>query len=229
MAVYRFRVTFEDAEDVYREIDIQGKQTFEDLHRAIQEAIGFDNTKDASFFMSDDFWHRGTEIALNEPSYNEDDDEDDRNPKPKPRRMSKCKVVEFIDDPHQKILYVFDPKAHWTFLIELVKIVNEDSKINYPKCTKTVGAAPKQYKVVIAPPVEDDEFDDLGDDEPAKERVFQAEEEYDTDHVAGDVETEGTDEESEVAAADGESEAEEEGGADDADMSAFEAGGEEDF
>jgi predicted double-glycine peptidase len=33
MALYRFRVTFEDYDDVMREIDVKSNQTFEDLHR----------------------------------------------------------------------------------------------------------------------------------------------------------------------------------------------------
>lgn len=188
MAVYRFRVTFEDPEDVFREIDIQGKQTFEDFHHAIQEAISFDNSKDASFFMSDDFWKKGQEITLR-PRPEEDDDDDDfrRNPKPQPRVMNKSRIVEFIDDPHQKIIYIFDPQVQWTFFIELVRIVNEEPKTIYPKCTKNSGAAPKQYKQVIAPPVDDDEFDDEEEDDgPKKEKVFLAEEEYDADEKVGD-------------------------------------------
>ena len=177
MAVYRFRITVEDNEDVYREIDIQGKQHFEDLHRAIQEAIGFDNSKDASFFISNDFWKKGQEIALNPPPADDDDDDDDRrNPKPKPKLMHKSKIVEYIDDPHQRLLYVFDPIAKWTFYVELIKIGTDEPKIMYPKCTRTVGAAPKQYKQVIIPPLDED-LDE--EDAPKADPVFLAEEAYD--------------------------------------------------
>ena len=34
MAIYRFKISFEDFDDVVREIDIKTTQTFEDLHRA---------------------------------------------------------------------------------------------------------------------------------------------------------------------------------------------------
>ena len=64
MAIYRFRVTYEDHEDVYRDIEIKSIQTFEDLHHAIQEAIGFDKSKPASFYMSDDYWRKDQEITL---------------------------------------------------------------------------------------------------------------------------------------------------------------------
>ena len=41
MALYRFRVTFEDYDEVMREIDIKSNQTFEDLHRAIHQSTGY--------------------------------------------------------------------------------------------------------------------------------------------------------------------------------------------
>src|SRR5574337_867135 len=125
MAVYRFRITFEDHDDIYREIEILGKQSYEEFHRAIQEAIGFDNSKDASFFMSDDLWRKGQEIALRPPKNDDDDDYPVRGKK-EIKQMSKCRIADFIDDPHQRILYIFDPQAKWTLMIELTKILADD-------------------------------------------------------------------------------------------------------
>jgi Plasmid pRiA4b ORF-3-like protein len=177
MAVYRFRISFEDVEDVYREIDILGKQSYEELHRAILEAISFDNLKDASFYMSDDYWRKGQEIAL---KVNEEDDDEDapRNKKPA-KLMSKSKIADFIDDPHQRLLYVYDPQVKWIIQVELMRILADDPKVQYPKCTKTVGVGPKQYKVVIAPPVEDEEIEDDEEDKKRKSRAFHVVEEFD--------------------------------------------------
>ena len=63
MAVYRFRVSFEEFDEVHRDIEIKSIQTFEQFHYAIQEAIGFDASKPASFFMSNDNWKKGQEIT----------------------------------------------------------------------------------------------------------------------------------------------------------------------
>ncbi|HTL81064.1 MAG TPA: hypothetical protein VL651_05140 [Bacteroidia bacterium] len=182
MAVYRFRLIFEDNEDVLREIDILGKQTFEDLHRAVQEAISFDGSKDASFFVSDDLWRKGMEIASNPVVY----DEDDETPKHKRKvvkKMTGAKIADHIDDPHQRFVYVTDPEVKWTLLVELVKIDKDDPKVNYPKCTKSSGAAPKQYKQVIVPPVVDEEEEDEEEDKTAKEKIFTHEVAYDSaDH-----------------------------------------------
>ncbi|MCU0432769.1 MAG: plasmid pRiA4b ORF-3 family protein [Bacteroidia bacterium] len=183
MAVYRFRIWFEDQEDIYREIDVQTKQSFADLHRCIQEAIGFDNSKDASFFISDDFWRKGREIALNPKQQDDDDDDDWRRPKkPAPISMRDARIADYIDDPHQKILYLFDPQALWTFCIELIRIVEDEPKTVYPKVSKSVGAAPRQYKVNTPPPDVDEDEDLLDDDEPQKERAFVADEKFGDDH-----------------------------------------------
>lgn len=220
MAVYKFRIIFEDHEDVVREIEVQGKQTFEDFHRTIQEAIAFDGSKDASFFMSDDYWRKGQEISNAKVVVNDDDDDDYRKPKKTPpKQMSKSRIADFIDDPHQKIVYVFDPAVKWTLMIELVKIVSDDPKAIYPRTVKSVGAAPKQYKQVIIPPVEDEDDEEDEEDKRERERakLFKMEEDYDEDAAAGaevegaedepsdaeEAEVEGEDEEGEVDADEG--------------------------
>ena len=164
--IYRFKVTFEDNEDVYREIEIKSTQTFEDFHNVIIQSIGFDNMHDASFFISDDYWRKGEEIRLK--------------PAEGLRQMKKCKMALLIDDPHQKFVYIYDPKAMWTFMIELLKIVPDDAKATYPKCAKTVGEAPKQHKAstVVAPAEAEDDFEDeeLHDDEESSE--FEASDDH---------------------------------------------------
>src|SRR6185436_10889920 len=136
MAVYKFRVTFEDHEDVSRDLEIKSTQTFEDLHSAIQSSIGFDNKEMASFYMSDDNWKKGKEITLADMSDGEK----------KIAMMKNSRLKDFIADPHQKIYYVYDFMAMWTFHIELIKIiVSEETGIFYPRCVRTMGDAPKQF------------------------------------------------------------------------------------
>lgn len=145
MAVYRFRVCLEDNEDVYRDIDIKASQNFEQFHDAIQEAFKFDKKHAASFFSSDDYWRKGDEITLNKEDL-ELNAEDIRKKITKKFLMKDNKVAKFIEQPHQRFVYVFDPNVQWSFLIEMIKIVNEDAKVNYPICLRSVGNAPKQYK-----------------------------------------------------------------------------------
>lgn len=147
--VYRFKVIFEDYDEVSRDIEIKNLQTFEDFHNTIQSSIGFDNSKEASFFMSTDHWLKGQEIATTEGIAKSGE---------KIPSMRDSRLCDFISDPHQKIIYISDYDANWSFLIELSKIVpTPDAGRNYPVCVKAVGDAPKQYitiplsKVAVSP------------------------------------------------------------------------------
>lgn len=207
MAVYRFRAVFEDNEDVIREIEIQGKQTYLQLHAAIQEAIGFDSSKEASFFISDDYWRKGTEITTrNITGEDEEDDDDYRRPRKKnPVKSAKeTKVADVIDDPHQKLIYVFDPAVKWTLMIELIRIVQDEPKVVYPRAVKSAGVAPKQYKTVIAPPVDEDDDEEDEEDKKAREKLFVAEEGYDENAAEGAEEDEGGTETEDVGEESGE-------------------------
>lgn len=153
MAVYKFKVTFEEFEDIHRVIEIKSSQTFLDLHQAILNAIGFDQKHLASFFMSTDTWKKGEEITLEDMT---------ENPVKPIKTMANSKLSQFIDDPHQKILYVYDFLEIWTFYIELVGIAKDDATKTYPSVFKSVGIAPKQYdKIKKFGAVEDDEFEEI--------------------------------------------------------------------
>lgn len=160
MAVYRFRVSFEDYEDISREIEIRSDQTFLDLHQTIQTSIQFDGEKPSSFFMSNDLWIKGKEIASH-PKTGKNGE--------KIPEMSNSKLSGFIADPHQKIYYSVDPANPWTFHIELVKILKEiDAKIALPRVSKVSGDAPKQFLNPIPPP-DGGEEDLAALDEPVNE------------------------------------------------------------
>ncbi len=171
--VYKFRVTFEDYEDVSRDIEIKPDQTFEDLHLCIQSAIGFDGSKPASFFMSNDYWVKGTEITTEKKTGKTGE---------RIATMRKSRLCDFISDPHQKIYYEFDQQAGWTFFVELVKIIPATQDIlPYPRCVKFAGEAPKQYLKVEQ--IQDNaEFDFLN--EEVAEPVLAEDDDYTTETVA---------------------------------------------
>lgn len=164
MAVYRFRISFEEYDEVYRDIEIRSVHNFEQFHLAIQQAIGFDATKPASFFMSNDLWKKGQEIIFAA-----------ENNTPGKALMKNSRLCDFIADPHQKIYYVFDQPSQWTFFIELIKILPDgDPGKVYPVCVKVNGEAPKQYLKVEPPKgVPDPEF---MDDEMFNEILLDEEE-----------------------------------------------------
>lgn len=135
MAVYRFRVSFEEYDEITRDIEIKSNQTFEEFLTVILQSISFDNKHAASFFVSDDYWRKNQEITLME-----EDMEDGT------RLMKNTKIASFVDTPYQRFILLYDKKVQWSFLIELIKIEAEDNKVTYPVCTKKHGNPPKQYK-----------------------------------------------------------------------------------
>ena len=192
MAVYRFKIYLEDNEDVFRDIDIKAAQSFEQLHTAIQEAYKFDAKHAASFFVSDDYWRKGQEITLRKEDLPLEEDEIRKNVEPK-KLMSETKIAKFIEQPHQRFVYVFDPNVQWTFLIEMIKIVEESKKTDYPAVIKSIGTAPKQYKQVnvakeeLSPDMAMaallDDVDDLDEEDEAYKTIDGAEEAVEDDDI----------------------------------------------
>ena len=191
MALYRFRVTFEDYDDVTREIDVKSNQTFEDLHRAIHQSTGYNPEYSSSFYFSNDQWTKGEEITY----------------LPNQRRadrgvalMEKVKLSSFIDDPHQKFYYTFNFDRPFDFHVELMKIILDDTPgVTYPAVIKSVGEAPKQFgnafNATALPPVSEDFdlFDDLGLNPEDAEDLSEVTD--DPDAETDDVEVHGDDEE----------------------------------
>jgi hypothetical protein len=158
MALYRFRITFEDYDDGIREIDIKSNQTFEDLHRAVHQSTGYNSEYPSSFYISNDQWTKGEEIT-----YLPNQKRIDR----KIALMDKVKLLSYIDDPHQKFYYTFNFDRPFDFHVELMKIILDDAPgVTYPAVIKSVGEAPKQFGNVINTPIapaEGDDFDFLNE------------------------------------------------------------------
>lgn len=153
MAVYRFKVVFEDYDDVVREIEIESKQTFEDFHRIIQQSTGYNAEASSSFYVSNDFWIKGEEIAF----------------MPSAKKngrgvalMENAKLSSFIDDPHQKFYYTYNFDRPYDFHIELIKILLDDASATvYPRIVRSVGDAPKPFGTVAATPASEETSEDF--------------------------------------------------------------------
>ena len=189
MALYRFKVTFEDYDEVTREIDVKSNQTFEDLHRAIHQSTGYNPEFSSSFYISNDQWTKGEEIT-----YLPNQKRLDRGI----ALMDKVRLSSFIDDPHQKFYYTFNFDRPYDFHVELMKIIlDENPNVTYPYIVKSVGEAPRQFTTVggptILPPASED-FDFLNEIEFAPE---DAEDFSEVDETGEAVSARGQDDEDE--------------------------------
>jgi len=173
MAIYRFRVSFEDYDDVERHVDIKSNQTFEDLHRSIHESTGYKIEVSSSFYVSNDQWMKSDEIAYlpNQRKINNE-----------VALMENSKLSSFIDDPHQKFYYIYNFDRPFDFHVELIKIMlNEEPGKSYPHISKSHGDAPKIAGTGVIPAaavtVVSDDFDFLN------EEAFQPEDTEDLEQL----------------------------------------------
>ncbi len=172
MAIYRFRVSFEDYEDVYRDIDMPSKSTFMDLHTEIQKSTGYNIEASSSFYVSNDQWKKGTEIAYLPTS---------RKIEVGVLLMEDVRLSKFIDDPHQKFYYIYNFDRPYEFHVELIKILKEEEGKVYPLVFKSVGIAPKPAAAAnfpVSSDLDDDEEDFIEEDSVVEQYGVDDEDEY---------------------------------------------------
>lgn len=147
MLIYKFRTTFEDQDEFLREIELRADQTFEDFHQAILGNLGLDPGMVASFYICDHRYRKLEEIQLmdSDAGVVRDDEENEQQKENNPKLlMHDCALKDFIDDPHQRLMFVYDNINNWTFYIELVKILPADKSISYPRFSKSIGPIPRE-------------------------------------------------------------------------------------
>jgi hypothetical protein len=133
--VLKFRLISNEQDDFIRDIEIRDDQTFFDLHEAIQDNLHFDKSLIASFFICNQQWEKEQEITLFELSEEE---------AAKVLVMDNTSIGQYMQDAHDKMLYVFDIFNERLFFIELVEILKQDTSKAYPCCSFEKGQPPRQ-------------------------------------------------------------------------------------
>ncbi|WP_435577668.1 IS1096 element passenger TnpR family protein [Gilvibacter sp.] len=132
--VFRFRIILDTQEDVFRDLEILKDATMEDFHNAITQAFGFGGQEMASFYISDDQWQQGEEIALFDMSEG-----------PEPTRiMAETLLEDILDEDQTKLIYVYDFLSMWTFLVELAEIAEPQPGQQYPNLMYVHGELPEE-------------------------------------------------------------------------------------
>lgn len=138
MAIYRFKVYWEENSDVERAILIKPNQTFLDFYKTITETFDI-NIQDvsASFFTSDDYWDKHKEITLKQEDILQDE-----------LLMASTKISSLIEHPKQKFVFVYDSRLQLTFHIELMKIETDNAEETVPKVVYSKGKIPNRRKTL---------------------------------------------------------------------------------
>jgi len=132
--IYRFRIILDANEDVFRDIEIEATASLEDLHNSITQAFGYAGQEMASFYVSNDLWEQGEEIALF-----------DMNETPGSIRIMHETTLETVTDQNRtKLIYVYDFLNLWTFLVELAEIAEPEDGKQYPNLMFAHGQIPDE-------------------------------------------------------------------------------------
>jgi hypothetical protein len=155
--IYRFRVILDNdtEEDIFRDIEIREGDTMEDLHNTITQSFGFDGMEMASFYISDDDWNQGEEIAMMDMSEAGND-----------VKMMRTTIIKDIShEAVTRLIYVYDFMNMWTFFVELAEIVEEAVGTDYPNLMFVKGQVPDEAPEKIFEVEDDaDDYDEFEDD-----------------------------------------------------------------
>ena len=132
--IYRLRVILDNdtEDDIFRDIEINKKDTLVEFHKSIITSFGFSNNEIASFYLSDNQWNQGEEISLF--SFEDQDN----------KLMSDVLINDVINNQNNKLIYVYDFLNMWTFLIELVEVAEGIKGIDYPNIIFSKGEIPEK-------------------------------------------------------------------------------------
>jgi len=151
---YKIRAILDVKKDVIRDIIIHESENLETLHKEIANAFGFNGQEMASFYRTDSDWNQGEEIPLFDMGDG--------------LSMQSCILKDSLIKKGEKLIYVYDFMAMWTFFVEVSEI-NKASEKETPKVVFAFGDAPEEApeKEFIAEKLdngfglEDDEFENL--------------------------------------------------------------------
>ncbi|WP_018676270.1 IS1096 element passenger TnpR family protein [Riemerella columbina] len=164
--VCKIRVILDTKDNVFRDIEIRGKQTLWNLHNGIKSAFSLQGDELSSFYFSDDDWSELNAVPLEDMS----DDGDGET-------MSDVYITEAFPEKGSKMLFKYGLIDLWEFYCELLEVVKEKPAVNYPITMFRYGNVPlkvpskttyKPSKSIMSEDFEDD-FNDFEDDFDADE------------------------------------------------------------
>ncbi|HET8573580.1 MAG TPA: hypothetical protein VFL76_06885 [Edaphocola sp.] len=134
MPLFRFRISWEDDDNIYRDIILKSGQTFAVFQEAILKSFEFTKSAPASFFESNERWLAGREISSEVTS----------NKKGAPALSSvKTPVSALVNQPEKRFIFRYYSGKEWHFCITLIALTSDgDESQAYPLLVKSEGLAP---------------------------------------------------------------------------------------
>jgi hypothetical protein len=132
---FLFRIISDENQEFFRDLVIDGSDTFLDLHRALQENLGYDPSQLASFFITTENWEKKQEITLIDMT---------EEPGLETLTMGEVTIGEYITELSQRMIYVFDFFSERAFFMELIEESDQTSPRETPFVANSRGEPPPQ-------------------------------------------------------------------------------------
>ncbi|MEN9972528.1 MAG: hypothetical protein RIS20_875 [Bacteroidota bacterium] len=173
---FRILLDSDKNEEVFRDVLISDTSDFETFYHAIMKSFDFKGDQMASFYVSNEDWDKGHEISLLDMSY--DDDSIDS-----PATVMKDAVIkDFLEEPDQRFILVYDFMKMWIFLVELIGY--DRTEPESPQMLLAIGNAPKEESREALDEELLHESDSLSEDEEEDDFGFN---EFDDDYSDDDL------------------------------------------
>ncbi|MCW3159773.1 plasmid pRiA4b ORF-3 family protein [Chryseobacterium oryctis] len=129
--VYKIRVILDAKEDIFRDIEVKGKQTLWNLHLGIKSAFSLQGDELSTFNLLEE---DGT-IVKSVPLEDMSDDGDGE-------IMSDVYIDEAFENAGDKAQFQYGLLDLWEFFCELVEVIDETKGVNYPITVYRFGNVP---------------------------------------------------------------------------------------
>ncbi|WP_449388184.1 IS1096 element passenger TnpR family protein [Chryseobacterium lineare] len=129
--VYKIRVILDAKEDIFRDIEVKGKQTLWNLHLGIKSAFSLQGDELSAFNLLEE---DGT-IVKSVPLEDMSDDGDGE-------IMSDVYIDEAFEKIGDKAQFQYGFLDLWEFFCELVEVIEETKGVNYPITVYRFGNVP---------------------------------------------------------------------------------------
>lgn len=136
--IYLFRIISDEDQGFYRDLVIDGSDTFFDFHQTLQENLGYDSTQLSSFFITNEMWEKQQEITLIDMM---------QEPGISAITMENATIGEYVTGLNQKMIYVFDFFSERAFFIEVIEMSEQVSPKPTPFMGQGHGEAPPQLAI----------------------------------------------------------------------------------
>ena len=129
--VYKLRIILDAKDDIFRDVEIKGKQTLWNLHLGIKSAFSLMGEDLSIFSILDEEGIVVKTVPLEDMS---DDGEGEI--------MSDVYITEVFEKAGDKIHFQYGFMDLWEFFCELVEIIDEKPAVNYPITVFRFGKMP---------------------------------------------------------------------------------------